>query len=126
MVDELERLTEAAPPGRDPSRAARLRRVLAWFLAIAAAVAALELVGVDVTGWFSELWDALTGIGLGYLVAGWAFQTLQTTLTALGWFAILRAAFPRAPVPYRQVLAAYAAGVALNGFLPANIGTFAM
>ena len=29
-------------------------------------------------------------------------------------------------MPYRQVLAAYAAGVALNGFLPANIGTFAM
>ena len=27
---------------------------------------------------------------------------------------------------YRQVLAAYAAGVALNGFLPANIGTFVM
>ena len=29
-------------------------------------------------------------------------------------------------MPYRQVLAAYAAGVALNGFLPANIGTFVM
>ena len=85
-----------------------------------------QLLGVDVTGWFSDLWDALTGIGLGYLVAGWVFQTAQTTLTALGWFFILRAAYPRAPVPYRQVLAAYAAGVALNGFLPANIGTFAM
>ncbi len=77
-------------------------------------------------GWFADLWDALTGIGVGYLVAGWSLQTAQTTLTALGWFAILRAAYPRAPVPYRQVLAAYAAGVALNGFLPANIGTFAM
>lgn len=51
---------------------------------------------------------------------------VQTTLTALAWFWILRAAYPRAPVPYRQVLAAYAAGVALNGFLPANVGTFAM
>ena len=29
-------------------------------------------------------------------------------------------------MPYRQVLAAYATGVALNGFLPANIGTFVM
>ena len=27
---------------------------------------------------------------------------------------------------HRQVLAAYATGVALNGFLPANIGTFVM
>ena len=72
------------------------------------------------------MWDALTGIGLGYLVAGWTLQTAQTTLTALGWFSILRAAYPRGAVPYRQMLAAYAAGVALNGFLPANIGTFAM
>jgi uncharacterized membrane protein YbhN (UPF0104 family) len=110
----------------EPSRAARLTEVLSWLVGIAVAVALLELVGVDVGGWFASLWDALTGIGLGYLVAGWALQLAQTTLTALGWFAILRAAFPRAPIPYRQVLAAYAAGVALNGFLPANIGTFAM
>jgi uncharacterized membrane protein YbhN (UPF0104 family) len=100
--------------------------VLSWLVGIAVCVALLEVAGVDVAGWFSDLWDALTGIGAGYLAAGWALQTAQTTLTALGWFAILRAAYPRAPVPYRQVLAAYAAGVALNGFLPANIGTFAM
>jgi uncharacterized membrane protein YbhN (UPF0104 family) len=89
-------------------------------------VAALELFGVDIAGWFSSMWDALTGIGVGYLVAGWSLQTLQTTLTALGWYFILRAGFPSAPVLYRQVLAAYATGVALNGFLPANIGTFVM
>lgn len=93
---------------------------------LAVAVAALELVGVDVTGWFSDLWDALTSIGLGYLLAGWTLQTGQTTLTALGWYGILRAGYPDAPPSYRQVLAAYAAGVALNGFLPANLGTFAM
>ena len=101
-------------------------RSCAWLGGIALAVAALELLGVDVAGWFSSVWDALTGIGLGYLLAGWSLQTLQTTLTALGWYSILRAAYPRAPVPYRQVLATYAAGVALNGFLPANIGTFVM
>ena len=72
------------------------------------------------------MWDALTGIGLGYLAAGWSLQTVQTTLTALGWYFILRAAFPDWPVLYRHVLAAYATGVALNGFLPANIGTFVM
>jgi uncharacterized membrane protein YbhN (UPF0104 family) len=79
-----------------------------------------------VAGWFESLWDALTGIGFGYLVAGCSLQTLQTTLTALGWYFILRAGYPDAPAPYRQVLAAYATGVALNGFLPANIGTFVM
>jgi uncharacterized membrane protein YbhN (UPF0104 family) len=51
---------------------------------------------------------------------------MQTTLTALGWYFILRAGFPEAPVLYRAVLASYATGVALNGFLPANIGTFVM
>jgi uncharacterized membrane protein YbhN (UPF0104 family) len=109
----------------DP-RAARMLKVLAWLAGIAVVVAALELLGVDVAGWFSSLWDALTGIGLGYFVAGWSLQTVQTTLTALGWYFILRAAYPRTPPPYRQVLAAYATGVGLNGFLPANIGTFAM
>jgi uncharacterized membrane protein YbhN (UPF0104 family) len=86
----------------------------------------LGLLGVDIAGWFRDLWDALTGIGFGYLVAGWSLQTIQTTLTALGWFFILRAGFRDAPLDYRQVLAAYATGVALNGFLPANIGTFVM
>ena len=57
-------------------------------------------------------------------MAGWTLQTLQTTLTAFGWYSILRAAFRTAASPYLQILAAYAAGVALNGFLPANIGTF--
>ena len=124
----------AAPPPRrrrwlplgDPSRGRRLVKVLLWLAGIALVVAVLGLFGIDVTGWFERLWDALTSIGFGYLVAGWSLQTLQTTLTALGWYFILRAGYPDAPAPYRQVLAAYAAGVALNGFLPANIGTFAM
>ena len=123
----------APPPRRrwwlplgDPSRVRRLLKVLAWLAGIALVVALLGLFGVDVAGWFESLWDALTGIGFGYLVAGWLLQTLQTTLTALAWYFILRAAYPDAPAPYRQVLAAYAAGVALNGFLPANIGTFVM
>jgi uncharacterized membrane protein YbhN (UPF0104 family) len=113
-------------PFGDPSRGSRLMKVLAWLVGITLVVGVLELLGVDIAGWFSQLWDALTGIGIGYLAAGWALQTVQCTLTALGWFFILRAAYPRAPLPYRQVLAAYAAGVALNGVLPANIGTFAM
>jgi hypothetical protein len=74
--------------------------VLAWLGGIALVVCALELVGVDVLGWLSSLWDALGGLGLGYLLAGWTLQTVQTTMTALGWFFILRAAFPTAPVGY--------------------------
>jgi uncharacterized membrane protein YbhN (UPF0104 family) len=111
-------------PFGDPSRARRLRKVGAWLGGLAVALAAGELLGVDVSGWLSDCWDTLTSIPAGYLLAGWALQTVQTTLTALGWFAILRAGHPGAPVLFRQILAAYAAGVALNGFLPANIGTF--
>jgi uncharacterized membrane protein YbhN (UPF0104 family) len=113
-------------PFEDPSRGRRLLKVLAWIVGFALVVIVLGLFGVNVTGWLDRLWDTLTGIGLGYLVAGWSLQTLQTSLTALGWYFILRAGFPDAPAPYRQVLAAYATGVALNGFLPANIGTFVM
>ena len=101
-------------------------KTLAWMAGIAVAVAVLDLLGVDVRGWISDLWDTLTTIAFGYLVAGWTLQTVQTTLTALAWYYILRAGFPASPVLYRGVLASYATGVALNGFLPANIGTFVM
>src|SRR3954470_2569160 len=113
-------------PIRDPSRPRRLWKIALWLGGIAVAVVICQLFGVDVSGWLSSLWDTLSEIAVGYLVAGWALQTVQTTLTALGWYFILAAAHPRAAVPYRQILAAYATGVALNGFLPANIGTFVM
>ena len=113
-------------PFHDPSRRRRLLKVGGWLLGVAVVVLVLHLLGVDVRGWISSVRDALTEISLGYLVAGWAVQTVQTTLTALGWYFILRAGFPQAPPSYLQVLAAYAAGIALNGFLPANIGTFVM
>jgi uncharacterized membrane protein YbhN (UPF0104 family) len=113
-------------PFEDDSRSLRLGKVAVWIVAILVGVAVLELVGVDVRGWFSRLWDALTEIPPGYLAIGWSIQTLQIALTALGWYFILRAAFPQAAVAYRAVLAAYATGVALNAFLPATIGTLVM
>jgi uncharacterized membrane protein YbhN (UPF0104 family) len=113
-------------PFDDPSRWRRIVKVVAWLIGVAVVVFILHLLGVDVSGWLDSVWDALTNISFWYLLAGWAVQTVQTTLTALAWYFILRAGFPRAPIPYLQVLAAYAAGVALNGFLPANIGTFVM
>jgi uncharacterized membrane protein YbhN (UPF0104 family) len=113
-------------PFGDPSRPRRLGKVIAWLAGVVLLVVVLNLLGVDVRGWLSSVWDALTEISVGYLIAGWAVQSVQTTLTALAWYYILRAGFPNGGVSYLQVLAAYAAGVALNGFLPANIGTFVM
>ncbi len=113
-------------PYRHRSRRSRLLGIAAWFAGIALAIAVLDILGVDVVGWIENLWDVLTEVSIGYLVAGLALQTVQTTLTALGWFAILRAGYPSSGLGYRHVLACYAAGIALNGFLPANIGTLVM
>ena len=110
-------------PFGDPSRSRRLGKVLAWIAGVAVALAILEFIGVDIRGWFSDLWNALGDIPPGYLILGWILQTTQTALTALAWFYVLRAGFPKQTVAYRAVFAAYATGVALNGFLPGNIGT---
>jgi uncharacterized membrane protein YbhN (UPF0104 family) len=113
-------------PFGDRSRTRRLLKIAAWVGGVTVGVAFLNLLGVDVSGWLSDLWDSLRDISLAYLAAGFALQTSQTTLTALAWYFILRAAFEEAPFTYLQILAAYATGVALNGFLPANIGTVVM
>ena len=47
---------------------------------------------------------------------------MQTTLTAFGWYSILKFAYP-GRVRWLDILACYAASVALNGILPANLGT---
>jgi uncharacterized membrane protein YbhN (UPF0104 family) len=104
----------------------RFKRLLIWAVVIAAIWVALDLLGWDVAEWFDQLWNTMTDISLGYLVAGLAMQTAQTVLVALAWLPILRYAYPDAEIPFKPVLAAYAIGVALNGFLPANIGTFVM
>jgi len=113
-------------PFGDPSRRRRLFKVGAWLLGVIIVVGLLNVIGIDVRGWLSSVWDALSDISAKYLIAGWAVQTVQTTLTAVAWYFILRAGFPNAQISYLQVLAAYAAGVALNGFLPANLGTVVM
>src|SRR3954447_4323677 len=108
-----------APPGR-----LHLRRLLIWAILIVVIAAAADLLGWDIRGWFSNLWDTITEISAAYLVAATVLKTLQTTLTAFAWYAILRYAYPTSS--FRVVLACYATSVALNGFLPANIGTFVM
>jgi len=116
-----EALTAPAPPSR-----INWRRLLLGAVALAIVWIALDLLGWAVREWFRELWDTMTEISLGYLIAGLAFQTVQTTFVALAWLPILRYAYPDAVIPFRPVLASYAVGVALNGWLPANIGTFVM
>jgi uncharacterized membrane protein YbhN (UPF0104 family) len=118
-------VTEAAVPPRaaPPPRLRGLGKVVLWLVGIAIAVWILGLLGVDVTGWLSQLWDTITEISLGYIVAAVIFQTGQTVFAGLSYYGILRAAYPGA-ARLAPIVAAYAVGVAMNGFLPANIGTF--
>ena len=125
MSEALHRTTRHVLPFHDRSRGWRIGKVLAWLVGIALVVVVCDLAGFDVRGWFSNLWDTMTSISAGYIVAGVVFQTGQTMLTALGWYFILAAGYPDGEFRYRDILAAYAAGVAMNGFLPANIGTLA-
>ncbi len=116
-------MSEAAVTLEHPSKSRRIVKIVSWIAGLVALLVVLRLLGVDVWGWLEQLWDAVTGISFWYIVLGCVFQALQTTLTALGWYGILRYAYPGG-VTYMTVLASYAAGVALNNFLPANIGTF--
>ena len=110
-----------APAGEHPRR--RILRIAAWLVGILVVLGVLELLGVDVWGWLESLWDTVTEISIGYIILGCLFQGAQTVLTALGWYGILRYAYPGG-VTFMAVLASYAAGVALNNFVPANMGTF--
>ena len=118
-------MSMAAPTVEAPKSRLRLKRVLVGALIVVVIGAAANLLGWNIRGWFSELWDTISTISLGYLVAGVTLKTVQTSLTAFGWYSILRFAYADA-VRWRDVWACYAASVALNGILPANIGTLVM
>jgi uncharacterized membrane protein YbhN (UPF0104 family) len=119
-------MTVAAPIAPvTAKRRFNVRRLLLFILIVLVIGAAANLLGWDLRGWFSNLWDTISEISLGYLVAGVTLKTVQTSLTAFGWYSILRFAYGDA-VRWREIWACYAASVALNGILPANIGTLVM
>jgi len=110
---------------KQSAKSSRWRRLLTWAAVFVLIGAFASLVGWDITGWLSDVWDTLSAISVGYIVAACVLKTAQTTLSALSWYAILRFAYP-GRVRWRDILAAYAASVALNAILPANIGTLVM
>jgi uncharacterized membrane protein YbhN (UPF0104 family) len=111
-------------PFDDSSRRRRLAKVAGWLVGIALLVVVLNLLGVDVVGWLQDLWDEIRSVPTGYMVGGLVFQTGQTVFAGLSYYGILRAAYP-GQVEFWPIVTAYAVGVAMNNFLPANIGTFA-
>lgn len=104
-------------------RVRRLRKVAAWLVGIVIAVVVLDLLGVDVIAWLKNLWDQIKAMPTGYMAAALTFQTGQTFFAGLSYYGILKFAY-KDEVQLWPILAAYSVGVAMNGFLPANIGTF--
>jgi hypothetical protein len=115
----------SAPTEAGGHRRLHVRRLLVGALVLVVAGAAANLLGWDIRGWLSNVWDTIRELSIEYLLAAVALKTLQTCVTALSWYAILRFAYPGL-VRARDVVACYAASVALNGVLPANMGTLAM
>jgi uncharacterized membrane protein YbhN (UPF0104 family) len=105
---------------------ARLVRIAIWVGGLALLIFALDLLGIPVSDWIRELFRKIREVPAWAVVGGIILQSAQTTFAAVAWLAILRAAFPRAGVTFRLVLASYATAVAMNSFLPANIGTWVM
>jgi uncharacterized membrane protein YbhN (UPF0104 family) len=104
----------------------RVVRIAIWLGGISLLLVVLDLLGVPAFAWIEDLLDKVGQVPAWAIVAGVTLETAQTSLAALAWFGILRAALPQAAIPFRLILACYAVAVALNGFLPANIGTFVM
>jgi len=110
-------------PFGDPSRKRRLVKVAAWLVGIALVVVLLHLAGIDVVGWLENLWDQIRDVPPAYIVSALVFQAGQTVLAGVSYYGILKVAYP-GEVALAPIVTAYAVGVAMNNFLPANIGTF--
>jgi hypothetical protein len=119
-------LAATVSPIGDDARWRRLLKVTGWLAATATIVVLLQLTGVDIGGWLTGMWHSMGAVPARYLVAAIILQTLQTVLTATAWLFVLRAAYKDAHVPFAPVLTSYAVGAALNGVLPASLGTLVM
>src|SRR6476661_4692391 len=119
-------MTGVAAAAAPPQKQFHLKRLVIWLMLIVVIGFVAYLLGWNIRGWFSELWDTLTQVSAKYLIPALVLQTFQTLFTAVAWYSILRYAYPDSGVPARQIVACYATSVALNTFLPANIGTLVM
>src|SRR5262245_39705486 len=121
MDSAIEPTVEIRPPRRK-----RIGKMIAWLVGLALFWLFLQLLGVDVREWLDSLWDQIKDIweaNPGYIIGALVLQTGQTVFAGLSYYGILSAAYP-GKVEFWPIVASYAVGVAMNGFLPANIGTF--
>ena len=103
-----------------------MRRILVGALILVVLGAGATLFGWNIESWFRHIWDTITSLPVANLIGAIVLVTLQTTLVGYSWHSILRYGYPHSGIRFVQVLACYAAAVALNWVLPANLGTLAM
>ena len=119
MDSAIEPTVEVRPPRRK-----RIGKMVAWLVGLAVFWLVLQLLGVDVAaGWTASGTRSRHRSQSGYIIGALVLQTGQTVFAGLSYYGILAAAYP-GEVELRPIIAAYAVGVAMNDFLPANIGTF--
>ena len=117
-------MTAAAQDAPAPAKKPRPLwwRILMWALIVVVIGAIANLLGWDIRGWFHNLWHTMTSISVASLIAAVALMTVQTSATAVAWYSILHFAYPER-TKWKDIWAGYAVSVALNGILPANLGT---
>jgi uncharacterized membrane protein YbhN (UPF0104 family) len=114
---------ETVTPFHDPSRRRRFVKIGCWLVGLLVLTVILRLLGVDVIGWLQDVWTQIKDVPVQYLVFGSVLQILQTSLNGLAYYGILAYAYPGRAHLW-PIITAYAVGVSMNNFLPANIGTF--
>jgi uncharacterized membrane protein YbhN (UPF0104 family) len=110
----------------EDTRTRRLVKVARWIVGIAVIWVILGFLGVDLRGWISDLWDQIVEIwnaNPGYFIGALILQSGQTVFAGVSYYFILKAAY-REEARLWPIVTSYAVGVAMNGWLPANIGTF--
>ncbi len=120
----MSQAVSAVTPFDDHSRKRRLVKIAAWLAGTVILLVVLELLGIDVRGWLDSFWATLKDVPVGYLIAGSVLQIVQTTFNGVAYYYILSYGYPNGGVQFWPIITAYAVGVAMNNFLPANIGTF--
>ncbi len=93
MSHDAASAAEAPGAPGESGRTHRLLRVGAWIAGVAVAIAILDLLGVDVTGWLGDLWGQIKSVPPGYIVAAVVAQSGQTVLAGVSYYGILKAAY---------------------------------
>ncbi len=70
----------------------------------------------------AAFFDTLSSVDIGLVGLAICCHLLKLACTSRAWRNVIAAAYPGQEVPYRSVLAAYAAGVGVNAIIPARAG----